>query len=215
MRSAVSTLLAVSLLALVSCKKPVEPGPGPSPAPAEGDFRGSLPAADVQGFSYSKVENDQQSAESLTNPAVVSLTPFPKETTNVVVGFKRVRDKAANTSRTYKTEVRRAGKEVTLVVTDIANNEVVVNTRFPDPLPHPEVQQFDSLQACINDFLCKNGSALQCEANRTCQPQFWGLICCIKGQQFCVSVHGVVRPNTLRCQIIGPIVDFEATVFSQ
>ena len=121
MRTTVSSIVVVSLLALASCK----------PAHDAGDLRGSLPAADVQGYLYSRIENGNQSAESLTNPAVVDLTPQPKGTTSVVIGYKRVVDKKAQTARTYKTEARRSGNDVTLVVTDIATNAVVVNERFP------------------------------------------------------------------------------------
>ncbi|MEK6371537.1 MAG: hypothetical protein AABO58_02470 [Acidobacteriota bacterium] len=203
-----SSLVLLLLVAVGSCK-------------TAGDLRGSLPAADTQGYLYSRVDNGRQSAESLTNPAVVNLTPQPKGTTSVVVGYKRVHDRTENTTRTYKTEVRRSGNDLSLVVTDIATNEMVVNTPFPAAQDDhgggttTPRGTFDSVQACINDFLCKNGSALQCEANGTCRDQFWGLICCLKDSPFCVSVHGVVRPNTLRCQIIGPITDFEAVVFSQ
>lgn len=206
MRAAVSSLIVVSLLAfpLAACKS----------TSGGGGLRGSLPAGEAQGYSHSRIEKDNQSAESLTNPAVIDLTPQPKDATNVVIGYKQVVDGSAGTARTYKTEARRSGNDVTLVVTDLATNQAVLDTRFPPPVLHPEGGPvFDSLQACINDFLCKNGSALQCEANRTCRDQFWGLICCLRSGT-CVSVHGVVRPNTLRCQVIGPITDFEAVVFA-
>lgn len=207
MRATVSSTIVISLLALAlaSCKS----------ATGGDGLRGSVPAEDVQGYSYSRIENDNQSAESLTNPAAIDPTPQPQGTTNVVIGYKQLVDKKAQTTTTYKSEARRSGNDVTLVVTDLATNQAVLDTRFPPVVPHPEGGPvFDSLQACISDFLCKNGSALQCEANRTCRDQFWGLICCLRSGA-CVSVHGVVRPNTLRCQVIGPITDFEAVVFAQ
>ncbi len=204
MRTAFPPIVLVSLLALASCK----------PAADGGDLRGSLPAADVQGYLYSSVGNDKQSAESLTNPAVVDPAPQPKGTTNVVIGYKRVTEGTAPSARTYKTEARRSGNDVTLVVTDVATNEAVLDTRFPTAEPHPAGGPvFPTLQACISDFLCKNQSSLLCEANRTCRDQFWGLTCCLSNGT-CVSVHGVVRPNALRCRLIGPIADFEAVVFS-
>jgi len=69
-------------------------------------------------------------------------------------------------------------------------------------------------QACIADLLCEKQSQLQCEANRTCRDQFWARTCCLR-DGLCFSVHGVVRPNTLRCQVIGPVGDFGELVFSQ
>jgi hypothetical protein len=205
MRTTVPTIVVLSLLALASCKS----------ATGEGDLRGSLPAQDVRGYLYSKVENNSQSSEALTNPDVVDLTPQPRGTSNVVIGYKRVTDNAARTTHTYKTEARRAGDDVALVVTDVDTEGVVLDTRFPPAEPHaPGAPVFDSLQACINDFLCKNQSALLCEANRTCRDQLWALTCCLSNGQ-CFSVHGVVRPTTLRCQVVGPITDLEAIVFSR
>lgn len=204
MKTRISSIVVVSLLALVSCKTP----------PGEGDLRGSLPAADVQGYVYAKSDDGNIATESLTNPATVNLTPLAKGTTNVVIGYKRIRDQKANATHTYKTEARIAGNDVTLVVTDTASNEAVLNVKFPEAQPHATDGGFDTLGECLADFFCKNGSALQCEANRTCRDQFWAVICCLKSGQ-CFSVHGVVHPNTLRCQILSQVVDFQGLVLTQ
>jgi len=179
---------------------------------ATAGFRDSMP--DARGFSYMEMENDHGKVETLTNPAAIDLTPQPKRTGSVLVGYKRITDRAAGTTRTYKTEVRRSGNDATLVVTDVASGETVLSSRFPEAAAHAERETFDTIAACINDFLCKNSSALQCEANKTCRDQFWSLICCLKNGS-CVSVHGVIHPNTLRCQVIGQVTDFEAVIFSR
>ena len=205
MRTRIWSVVVVSLLALVSCKTPAR----------EGDLRGSLPAADVQGYHYASTDDGNIATESVVNPAMIDLTPLPKGTTNVVVGYKRVVDRKANTTHTYKTEARIAGNDVTLVVTDTATNQAVLNVKFPEAQPHAAGgAQFDTLAECLADFFCRNGSALQCAANRTCHDQFWAVICCLKSG-LCFSVHGVVHPNSRRCQIIGPVIDFEGLVLSQ
>jgi hypothetical protein len=201
MRRVFLSVLVVSLLALVSCKTPS----------GEGDLRGSLPAADVQGYVYSQNDDGTVQSESLVNPAMMNLTPLPKETTSAVIGYKRIHDRKANTTHTYKTEARIAGNGVHIVVTDTDTRGQVLDVRLPEPSPHET--QFSSINECIADFLCKNGSALQCEANRTCRDQFWALICCTPNG--CVSVHGVVHPNTLRCQILSNVVDFNGLVLSR
>ena len=62
------------------------------------------------------------------------------------------------------------------------------------------------------DFNCENKGAFLCEANRTCQPQFAALTCCLtNGQAF--SVHLVVPPTRLRCLIALP--DLEGLVLSR
>jgi len=200
-RSRVSFLVALLALgALASCK----------PTTADGtDLRESLRDVDVQGYFYAKVDDDIASTESLTNPAVAKLTPLDKSTTKVVLGYKRVHDKRANTTKTYRAETLRSGNDISLVVTDIATNEVVVKDRFPPPQPHAD--GFDTLQECINDFFCKEGAALQCEANRTCKAQFAALICCLKNGT-CFSVHLIIRPNRLRCFLVDLIPDLEGIV---
>jgi len=204
MRIRISSLVIVSMLALVSCKTPSR----------DGDLRGSLPAADVQGYVYAKSDDGNITTESLTNPAMVNLTPLPKGTTSAVIGYKRIRDQKANATHTYKTEARISGNDVTLVVTDTASNEAVLNIKFPEAQPHAADGQFNTIGECLADFFCRNGSALQCEANRTCRDQFWAVICCLKSG-LCVSVHGVVHPNTLRCQILSQVVDFQGLVLTQ
>jgi hypothetical protein len=198
-------LAVVLLVALTHCK------PGAS---GDGDLRGSLPASDIQGYAYTKSEDANITAESVVNPAVMSLTPLPKGTTNVVIGYKRIVDRKTNASHTYKNEARIAGNDVTLVVTDTASNQEVLNIKFPEAQPHAGETQFSTLGECLADFFCRNGSQLQCDANRTCRDQFWAIICCLKSG-LCVSVHGVVHPNTIRCQIISNVIDFNGLVLTR
>ena len=176
-------------------------------------FDDSLPGA--AGFLYTRIDHDNVTAESLINPSVVNPTPQPKGTTSVLIGYKRIYDSRADRTRTYKTEARRGDNGVTtLVVTDFETNEIVQTVRMPEGSSGGTAAGGGDVNACINAFLCANSSALQCEANRTCLGQPWSLLCPIS-DTLSVSVHGVIRPNSLRCQVIGPITDFEAVVFTR
>ncbi len=59
---------------------------------------------------------------------------------------------------------------------------------------------FASVNACIDNFErdCSQGSATLCAANRTCEPQFPALDCCLTSGQL-VSVHLIVNPTAPRC----------------
>src|SRR5262245_50000181 len=189
----VSGFVCLLLIAFVSCKT------GP-----KGDLRDTV-GQDVRGYVYSKGEDDSTIAEAVINPAVVNATPLDKNAASTVVGFKRVTDKKTNTTRTYRTEARRSGEAVSLVATDVATNQAVLDIKFDPPVRHG-VTTYDTLQECINDFFCHEGAALKCEANKTCKDQFAALICCLKNGT-CFSVHLVIRPTTIRCQLIGPLPD--------
>lgn len=159
----------------------------------------------------------------MTNPAAMDMTPLPKETTRLVVGYKRVHDRAAGTTRTYRTEARRAGKVVTLVVTDLASGEVVPEQRLPNddddgtPPPPRDCDLFPSVQACLHDFICANKSRFECEANKSCATLYPGVTCCAKvnGVCQCVSTHLMIRPTSLICQMLDGVVDFEGLGFTQ
>jgi len=184
------------------------------------DLVRSLKGANVEGYHFATKEDDTQVIASLTNSAVRNLIKFDGGVTNLVLRYTSVRDKSTNTTRTYKTEITKAGTALTLLVTDIATGEVVSKDTFPAPESHRKTDTtgrgptFDSLEDCIRDFDCTRRGALQCEANRTCQDQFAALICCLKNGQ-CFSVHLIIRPTTLRCRFRELIPDFEGFVLSQ
>ena len=152
---------------------------------------------------------------SLTNGAVRNVITIDEGTTNTVLGYSSVTDKKANTTRTYKAEAVKTGASLAVVVTDVVTGEVVSKDTFPVPQPHGGGQPtFDSLEACIKDFDCKNRGALQCEANRTCKDQFAALTCCLTNGQ-CFSVHLIIRPTSLRCTLLDVIPDLEGLVLTQ
>ena len=163
-------------------------------------------------------EDDSQDVASLTSKTVKDLINMDSGPANLVLRFTRVKDKKANTVKILKTEIIKTGKDLTLQVTDIGSNDIVSKNTFT-PVAHGSgdggrSQAFDTLADCIRDFDCTRRGALQCEANRTCQDQFAALICCLKNGQ-CISVHFVIRPTSLRCQLISVIPNVEGFVLTQ
>lgn len=173
-----------------------------------------LGSTNLAGFDYESTENDAQTIASFTNSNVKNVIRFEGGTNSVVLKYTSVKDKARNTTATYKTELSRSGEALAMVVTNFATGDVVSTDKFPTATPHdPGGPTFDSLEDCIKDFECKRKGELLCEANRTCKDQFAALTCCLKNGQ-CFSVHLVVRPTRRICQLIPWITDFEAAVFS-
>jgi hypothetical protein len=214
-RSKSSFCLSIVLLALglvCSCKTTM-------PDPRE-DLVRSLKGANVEGYHFATNEDETQVIASLTNSAVRNLIKLDSGATNLVLRYTGVKDKKTNSTRTYRTEIAKTGDTLTLLVTDIASNEVVSKNTFPALESHSTTDTtgrgptFDSLEDCIKDFDCTRRGALQCEANRTCKDQFGALICCLNNGQ-CFSVHLIIRPTTLRCILRDLIPDFEGLVLSQ
>ena len=213
-RSKSAFCLAIGLLSLglvCSCKTTTAPDP-------RQDLVNSLKGANVEGFLFATNEDEAQVVVSLTNSDVRTLIKLDSAASNLVLRYASVREKNTNTTRTYKTEVTKAGTALTLLVTDIATGEVVSRKTFPAlETPHtdtPALPTFDSLEDCIKDFNCTRRGALECEANRTCEDQFAALTCCLKNGQ-CFSVHMIIRPTSLRCRLIGFLPDLEGLVLSQ
>jgi hypothetical protein len=213
-RPVIALYLSISLLsaALVSaCGKPAPQSP-------REELVSSLKGANVDGFEFATTEDDAQEVASLTSKAVKELTNMDSGPTSIVLRYTRVKDKKANTAKTFKAEMTRSGKELTLQVTDIGSSEIVSKNTFTpvahDPGPTPRPQTFNTLEDCIRDFDCNRRGALQCEANRTCKDQFAALSCCLNNGQ-CFSVHIIVRPTSLRCVLISVVADFEGFVLTQ
>lgn len=205
------SILLLSMGLLCSCKIPAAPSP-------RDELVSALKGANVDGFDFATSEDESQAVASLTNRAVRGLVDMDTGPTNFVLRYTRVKDKKTNIIKTYKTEIVKAGKELSLQVTDLGSNEVVSKNAFQraegqapgDPGP----PTFNTLEDCIKDFDCTRRGALECEANRTCKDQFAALMCCLNNGQ-CVSVHLIIRPTSLRCRLIDLIPDFEGFVLTQ
>jgi hypothetical protein len=132
----------------------------------------------------------------------------------VVLRYTRIEDKVTGSSAAYRSEIQKKDSTLTLVVTDLNANQVISQQTLPAAgLACFPAGQFDSINACISQFNCANQSALLCKANQTCQPQFAALTCCLKDGTG-VSVHLVVRPTSIRCQLRDLVPNLDG-VFTQ
>jgi hypothetical protein len=105
-----------------------------------------------------------------------------------------------------KTIVETKDKSARLAVVDLSSGKATWEKEFPivdmktDSLTR---QTYNSLQACIDDFMCKHQCELESLANKTCETQFAALTCCLANNQ-CFSVHLVFPPTSIRCLIRPP-----------
>ncbi len=203
----------IPLALLCSCKTPTPD--------AREELRRSLRGADVTGYTFRAVETESHSTTSLTNPALREPLTLDKAHPHAVLSYARVYDKKAGTSKAYRTEVVPSSTGLALRVTDLDTNAIAMEKTFPaPPQPHEGVPcpssssgPFGSLSACIAEFDCACRGAMQCEVNKTCEEQVAALSCCLTNGQ-CFSVHIVVKPNSIRCQVADVIPDFEGLVLS-
>jgi hypothetical protein len=172
-----------------------------------------LKGKNLKGYNFSLQEDENKVVTSLTNSAVRKPIDLNKAGPALILSYTQVKDKKNKTTRTFKSEVKTDGSNVAIIVRDLVTNRVISKNSFPPPTSHNDTR-FETLEQCIQDFRCKHGGELQCEANRTCKDQYAALICCLKNGN-CFSVHLVFHPNTLRCQILSNVPPLEGLVLSR
>jgi hypothetical protein len=203
-----AAIAALSLALPSSCSK--------APPDPKEELTGALKGANVSGYVFALADTEDQRTSSLTNNALSTLITLGDEDAIVPLRYTRVVNKKDKTTNVYKTEVVKKGPALTLVVTDLAG-KVIDQRTIPPAGPNCEPQgQFDSLNACIEEFDCTKKGGLQCQANRTCEPQFAALTCCLKNGSI-FSVHLVIPPTkfTRACLLKDVIPDLEGLVLSR
>lgn len=202
------TLALVSLTLLCSCYKTTMSDP-------KGDLVSSLKDEKVEGYFFALSEDDVQTTSSLTNNAVKDIITLGKGDAGVVLRYTRIKDKKTSAVNTYKAEVIKKDASLELVVTELGTNKVVEERAFPAAGPVCEPPgEFESITACLDQFNCTDKGPLQCEANRTCDPQLVALTCCLKNGQI-FSVHLIIKPDSFTCRFRDLIPDLEGMVLSQ
>jgi hypothetical protein len=172
-----------------------------------------LKGKNIKGYHFSLQEDENKVVASLTNSAVRKPIDLNRAGANLILSYTQVKDKKKRTTRTFKSEVKTNGSYVAIIIRDLVTNRVISKNSFPSPTPHDHTG-FETLEQCIQDFRCKHGGELQCEANRTCKTQFAALTCCLNNGN-CFSVHLVFHPNSLRCQILSNVPPLEGLVLSR
>ena len=116
-------------------------------------------------------EDENKVVASLTNSAVRRPIDLNSAGAGLILSYTQVKDKKKKTTRTFKSEVETDGSDVTIIVRDLITNRVISKNSFPPPTSH-DGTGFQTLEQCIQDFRCKHGGELQCEANRSCKTQY-------------------------------------------
>ena len=190
-------LVAALALALASCQ--VQPAADP-----RGELATALGGADVKGYLFALSEGVTQKTSSLTNSAVLQPIALGKGDADVVLRYTRIEDRSTSAKKTYKAEVQKRGPSAALVVTELGTSNVVTRnlpaTGATGGGPACGPPAFDSLKACVDNFErdCSLGGATLCAANRTCEPQFPALDCCLTSGLL-ISVDLIVNPTAPRC----------------
>ena len=125
----------------------------------------------LKGYHFSLQEDENKVVASLTNSAVRRPIDLNSAGAGLILGYTQVKDKKKKTTRTFKSEVETDGSDVTIIVRDLITNRVISKNSFPPPTSH-DGTGFQTLEQCIQDFRCKHGGELQCEANRSCKTQY-------------------------------------------
>ena len=191
------TLAIAALLMLLSSCKARQSDP-------RAELEGAIKGANVAGFVYSFTEDDNTATAAFTNPAFRTGLQVDKQNPHADIRYTRIRDKKSGATKTYRAEAVPSGRTPAIRVTDLDTNRVIANDPFvPAASCNVDNKTYPSIQACEADFFCSCLPALQCQANATCQDIRDGFDCRIAGQPTGVSVDILVRPNSLRCQVVG------------
>ncbi len=193
------SLLLCSMFFFLACETEQ---PLPDPEDPKKDFEKEVNDPQTSAYYFTTFESANERAVSLSNPDLGQLIEANKEDSSFTVRYTKMEDIKQNTTELYKTEFVKADNGWSLLITDLTNKKVFYEKALSldslgwSPLPNG----FRSLEACIEDFKCKHECVLQKEANRTCEPQYAGIICCLTNGQ-CFSIHFVFRPTSWRCRI--------------
>jgi len=180
------------------------------------EMLGKLKGINVKGYYFSLQEDENKVVAMMTNSAVRKLINLNRAGTDLILCYAKVKDKKKRTTRVSRSEVSITGSTVSIIVKDLITNKVISKYPFTSPSRHDHDgrTKFKTLEKCIEDFRCKHGGELLWEANRTCKPQFVGIICCLTNGN-CFSVHLVFPPTSLRCQILSNVPPLEGLYLSR
>ena len=170
-------------------------------------------------FVESEMESKDYTVRRFNNLDLAEFVDLNNEKGEIIIQYTAVA-KTGDKPMQTKTILESKENFARLAVVDLVSGSAVWEKKFPivdtqtDSLT---IQKFSSLQACIDDFMCKNQCELEALANKTCETQFAALTCCLSNGQ-CFSVHLVFPPTSIRCLIRPPFdfpVNFKGLILSK
>jgi hypothetical protein len=159
----------------------------------------------LENFVDSEIETKDYTVHRMTNMDAQEYVDLSTAKEEVVLQYSAMKKKDGETICT-KTILERKPESARLAVVDLKTGNTTWEKEFPvkdSPRDSLSLQNFSSLQACIDDFMCKHQCELEQLANKTCEAQFAAITCCLANNQ-CFSVHLVFQPTSIRCLILPP-----------
>jgi len=178
------------------------------PAFADDELLRALGDAKPADYAFATSDDEEQATASLTYRGLRERVTMSG--TKLILKVARVTDKKSGVARIYRTEILRVKDAVTLRISDVDTGEVILDRLAPPPV-HGGGGDFDE---CFRNFECNLRGPLQCEADRTCEPQVVAVTCC-DDQGNCISVHFIVRPQAVRCALRDLVPNLDNGVLVQ
>jgi len=159
----------------------------------------------LKNFVDSEIETKDYTVHRMTNMDAQEYVDLSNAKEEVVLQYTAMKKRDSETICT-KTILERKPESARLAVVDLKTGKPSWEKEFPvkdSPRDSLSLQNFSTLQACIDDFMCKHQCEFEQLANKTCEAQFVGITCCLANNQ-CFSVHLVFQPTSIRCLILPP-----------
>ncbi len=196
MRTKCQFLAVLACLCFAACQAPEAPPVEPSPImAAKASLEEYLEKNQEEGeFHYQVGESDEGLTAVLRNAAVGQQVNFATKDSTILLGVYQ------QDGTVYRSQLVRSDSTIQMQILNTANDRTeVVDYPFPDLVfESPGPGGFESLEDCMDHYFCTL-EAIQCEANRTCEPQHYGIICCIEGEDICYSIHYYFPPTKPIC----------------
>jgi hypothetical protein len=206
-----SLSLIVIAVCLTACQSTIATDP-------RGELLRAINGANAAGYTFSFDDDGSRSVSALTNPAVNDVVTVAAGDSSIPIRYTTIRDRATNTSTTYKAELVRSGKSVSFVVTDIATNREVQRASFSDDDnggERPPVGGSCDFHSCTdaeNDYKCNQEPRLRCEANGDCKTRFGHYTCDSVIPNACDHYTTIVVPTSPRCASLNTVTDIDKLV---
>lgn len=191
----------------------------PTPEMPKDEFLELSGNPSLDKFVESEMESKDYTVRRFNNISLTEFVDLNNVKGEIVIQYTAVA-KTGDKPMQTKTILESNEKSGRLAVVDLVSGKAVWEKEFPKVDTKTDsltVQKFNSLQACIDDFMCKNQCELEALANKKCETQFAALTCCLSNGQ-CFSVHLVFPPTSIRCLIRPPFdfpVNFKGVILSK
>lgn len=164
-------------------------------------------------FSSKMIEEDNQIEVTLSNKNVGKQVVFNAQDTSLLLGYHAKKMMDATKAEITKFEIIKKDKVVSLRTSDgsgqiLSENKFVVNDKV---LNVDSINRDNNFKDCVDDFFC-DLEAPRCEANRTCETQYYAIFCC-NSDEDCISIHYVFEPeNPFSCLLRPRPIDMPVIV---